>query len=78
MHAFNYHRPSNVNDAAALAAKSADAKVLAGGQSLVQAMKLRLAAPSDIIDLGQVKDLAGIKADGKAVTALLNQRKASA
>jgi carbon-monoxide dehydrogenase medium subunit len=67
MHAFNYHRPSNVNDAAALAAKSADAKVLAGGQSLVQAMKLRLAAPTDIIDLGQVKDLAGIKADGKAV-----------
>ena len=68
MHAFNYHRPSNVNDAAALAAKSADAKVLAGGQSLVQAMKLRLAAPSDIVDLGMVKDLAGIKVDAKSVT----------
>ena len=68
MHAFNYHRPSNVNDAAALAAKSADAKILAGGQSLVQAMKLRLAAPTDIVDLGMVKDLAGIKVDGKTVT----------
>jgi len=68
MHAFNYHRPSNVNDAAALAAKSADAKVLAGGQSLVQAMKLRLAAPTDIVDLGMVKDLAGIKVDAKSVT----------
>ena len=58
MHAFNYHRPSNVNDAAAQAAKSADAKVLAGGQSLVQAMKLRLSAPTDIIDLGMLKELA--------------------
>jgi carbon-monoxide dehydrogenase medium subunit len=67
MHAFNYHRPSNVNDAAALAAKSADAKLLAGGQSLVQAMKLRLAAPSDIVDLGMIKELASIKTDGKAV-----------
>lgn len=68
MHAFNYHRPSNVNDAAALAAKSADAKILAGGQSLVQAMKLRLAAPTDIIDIGTIKDLAGIKVDAKSVT----------
>ena len=68
MHAFNYHRPSNVNDAAAQAAKSADAKLLAGGQSLVQAMKLRLAAPTDLVDLGVIKDLAGIKVDAKAVT----------
>lgn len=66
MHAFKYHRPSSVNDAAALA--RGDAKILAGGQSLVQAMKLRLAAPTDIIDLGTIKDLAGIKADGKSVT----------
>lgn len=66
MHAFQYHRPSKVNDAAALAAKG-EAKLLAGGQSLVQAMKLRLAAPSDIVDLGMIKELSGIKADGKAV-----------
>ena len=67
MHAFNYHRPSNVNDAAAQAVKG-EAKVLAGGQSLVQAMKLRLAAPADLVDLAMVKDLAGIKVDAKAVT----------
>ena len=67
MHAFTYHRPSNVNDAAAQAVKT-EAKVLAGGQSLVQAMKLRLAAPADIVDLGLIKDLAGIKSDGKTVT----------
>jgi carbon-monoxide dehydrogenase medium subunit len=67
MHAFNYHRPSSLADAAALAAKSADAKLLAGGQSLVQAMKLRLASPTDLIDLGTLKDLAGIKVSGSAV-----------
>jgi len=66
MHAFNYHRPSKVNDAAALAAKG-EAKILAGGQSLVQAMKLRLASPSDIVDLGTIKELSGIKVDAKAV-----------
>ena len=66
MHAFNYHRPVSLADAAALAAKNADAKLLAGGQSLVQAMKLRLASPSDVIDLGSLKDLSGIKV-GSAV-----------
>jgi carbon-monoxide dehydrogenase medium subunit len=66
MHAFKYHRPSSVNDAAALA--RGEAKLLAGGQTLVQTMKLRLASPSDIVDLGTIKDLAGIKSDGKTVT----------
>ena len=67
MHAFNYHRPASLADAAALVAKNADAKLLAGGQSLVQAMKLRLASPTDLIDLGTLKDLAGIKVSGSAV-----------
>ncbi len=66
MHAFKYHRPSSVNDAAALA--KGEAKLLAGGQTLVQTMKLRLASPTDIVDLGSIKDLAGIKSDGKTVT----------
>jgi carbon-monoxide dehydrogenase medium subunit len=67
MHAFKYHRPANLNDAAALAAKG-EAKLLAGGQTLVQTMKLRLASPSDVVDLGAIKDLAGIKSDGRTVT----------
>jgi carbon-monoxide dehydrogenase medium subunit len=67
MHAFTYHRPSSLNDAAALSAKG-EAKLLAGGQSLVQAMRLRLASPSDVVDLGALKDLAGIKSDGRSVT----------
>ncbi|MCG6953920.1 MAG: FAD binding domain-containing protein, partial [Betaproteobacteria bacterium] len=56
MHAFKYHRPSSVKDAAALVGKNADAKLLAGGQTLVQTMKLRLASPTDVVDLGTIKD----------------------
>ena len=66
MHAFKYHRPASVDAAAALV--KGEAKLLAGGQSLVQAMKLRLASPSDVIDLGTIKGLDGIKSDGKSVT----------
>jgi carbon-monoxide dehydrogenase medium subunit len=67
MHAFQYHRPTSSKDAIALAGKNDEAKFLAGGQSLVQAMKLRLSSPTDLIDLGTIKDLAGIKASGNGV-----------
>ncbi|MCX7962796.1 MAG: xanthine dehydrogenase family protein subunit M [Burkholderiales bacterium] len=67
MRAFQYHRPASLAEAAALAARP-EAKLLAGGQSLVQAMKLRLASPSDVVDLGALKDLAGIKTDGRTLT----------
>ena len=63
MYAFEYHRPKSVNDAAALLSKS-QGKVMAGGQSLVGAMKLRLASPGTVIDLGDVAELRGIKKDG--------------
>ncbi len=66
MHAFKYHRPSSVNDAAALL--KGEAKLLAGGQTLVQTMKLRLASPSDVVDLGSLKELGGIKASGGEIT----------
>ena len=65
MHAFEYHRPGSAKEASSLA--KGEAKYLAGGQSLVQAMKLRLSSPSDLIDLGGLKDLAGIKVSGSAV-----------
>ena len=68
MHAFQYHRPASLKDVMAAAAKASDGKILAGGQSLVQAMKLRLASPSDLIDLGGVKELTGIKVEGNSVT----------
>jgi len=67
MYAFQYRKPNTLADAAAVLARNADAKLLAGGQSLVASMKLRLINPSDIVDLSGVKDLAGIKAESQAV-----------
>ena len=52
MHSFQYHRPSSTKDALGLAQQKSEGRYLAGGQSLVQAMKLRLTSPSDLIDLG--------------------------
>ena len=65
MHAFEYHRPGSAKEAASLA--KGEARYLAGGQSLVQAMKLRLSSPSDLIDLSSLKELTGIKVSGNAV-----------
>ena len=67
MHAFEYHRPSSSKDALGLAAKKTEGRYLAGGQSLVQAMKLRLSSPTDLIDLGSLKELSFIKASSSAV-----------
>jgi carbon-monoxide dehydrogenase medium subunit len=67
MYAFEYHRPASAKEALDLAAKKSEGKYLAGGQSLVQAMKLRLSSPSDLIDLGSLKDLQSLKAEGGAV-----------
>ena len=67
MHAFQYHKPSSTKDAISLATSKSEGRYLAGGQSLVQAMKLRLTSPSDLIDLGTIKDLSGIKASGSSV-----------
>ena len=62
---FAYSQPSSVADAARAAA-AADAKLIAGGQSLLGAIKLGLAAPESLIDLGALSDLKGITvADGK-------------
>jgi aerobic carbon-monoxide dehydrogenase medium subunit len=67
MHAFEYHRPASSKDAASLLEKKPEGRYLAGGQSLVQAMKLRLSSPSDLIDLGSSKDLTGIRVSGSTV-----------
>ena len=67
MYDFAYHRPGSLADAARLA-KSDDAKLVAGGMTLIPTMKQRLARPSDLIDLGGLKDLAGIKVEGGKVT----------
>jgi carbon-monoxide dehydrogenase medium subunit len=57
---FAYHRPGSVDEAVQLLKQNPDAKVLAGGHSLLPAMKLRLAAPSALVDLGRIDGLRGI------------------
>ena len=65
---FDYHRPSSVKEAVGLLAKlGEDARAIAGGHSLIPMMKLRLAAPSALIDLAGIADLKGIKAEGNDV-----------
>jgi len=67
MHAFQYHRPTSSKEALGLAQQKSEGRYLAGGQSLVQAMKLRLSSPSDLIDLGKIGELTGIKVSGNTV-----------
>ncbi|MEV6443520.1 xanthine dehydrogenase family protein subunit M [Amycolatopsis sp. NPDC051716] len=62
---FDYVRPSTVDEAVqALASAGEDAKVLAGGQSLLPVLRMRLAAPTTLIDLGRVAELRGVREDG--------------
>jgi len=66
--AFDYARPTTVEDAVrALADGGEDAKVLAGGQSLLPVLRLRLAAPSLLVDLGRVPQLRGVRVEDDAV-----------
>jgi carbon-monoxide dehydrogenase medium subunit len=63
--AFDYIRPSTVEEAIAALAEAGDGgKVIAGGQSLLPVLRLRLAAPSLLVDLGGLAQLRGIRADG--------------
>jgi carbon-monoxide dehydrogenase medium subunit len=68
MYETTYHRPSSVDEAAAFFAKGAESKYLAGGHTLIPVMKQRLASPSDVIDLGRIKELIGIEVSGDALT----------
>lgn len=68
MHAFHYQKANSVADAIKALSKGRDVKLLAGGQSLIAAMKLRLSAPSDLIDLSGIKELTGIKVEGSSIT----------
>ena len=65
MYTFTLDRPSSLADAGAAAA--AGGKPLAGGQTLLASMKLRLANPEKLIDLGAVGELAGIRKEGNAI-----------
>ena len=63
---FEYHRPQSIDEAVHLLSSHEDAKVLAGGHSLVPAMKFRLAQPKTIIDISRITDLSYIReSDGR-------------
>ncbi len=66
--AFDYVAPSTVEEAVqALVAAGEDAKVLGGGQSLLPVLRMRLAAPTVVVDLGKVAELRGVREDGDAL-----------
>jgi aerobic carbon-monoxide dehydrogenase medium subunit len=68
MHDFAYHRPTSLADAAKALGGSGDAKIIAGGMTLVPTMKQRLASPSDLVDLAGIGELKGIKVEGNTIT----------
>ena len=68
MYAFTFNRPQTVRQAANLLAKDEEAKILAGGHSLLPTMKLRLAKPSQLVDLSKIEGLAAIEVSGRSLT----------
>ena len=68
MYAFTFHRPQTVRQAANMLTKNEEAKLLAGGHSLLPTMKLRLAGPSQIVDMALIEGLTGIEESGRSIT----------
>ena len=67
MYPFTYHRPRSLPDALALIAADPEAKLLAGGMTLIPSMKHRLAAPSQLIDIARLPELHGIARSGESL-----------
>ena len=68
MYSFKFHRPETVRQASSLLAKNVDAKLLAGGHTLIPTMKLRLASPAHLVDLSKIEGLAGIELKGRSIS----------
>jgi aerobic carbon-monoxide dehydrogenase medium subunit len=64
---FEYERAGSVDDAVALLDRNEDAKLLAGGHSLVPAMRLRISRPSLLVDIGRLDDLSYVREDGDRI-----------
>ena len=67
MYAFQYSKAKSAADAAQQASADADAKIVAGGMTLIPTLKQRLAKPTKLIDLNGIADLVGIKKEGNGV-----------
>jgi carbon-monoxide dehydrogenase medium subunit len=61
---FDYYAPTSINEAIQLLSENEEAKVLAGGQSLLGLMKLRLTAPTALVDISKLRDLSYVREDG--------------
>jgi len=74
--AFEYHRPSTIEEVTALLASLDDCRLLAGGQSLLPMLNFRVVAPAHVVDLNHVPELSGIeaRADGLSFGAMTRQR----
>src|ERR1700760_4547506 len=68
MYSFTFHPPETLRQAVNMLSKNPDAKLLAGGHTLLPTMKLRLAGPPELIDLSRVEGLAGIDLAGRSIT----------
>src|SRR3712207_6167009 len=68
MYAFDYRKAASVDEARRLVGDGGEGKLLAGGMTLIPTLKLRLAAPSHVVDLGGIPDLKGIEVSDDAVT----------
>lgn len=67
MYPFRYQRPGSLSEALQVLAADTDAKVVAGGMTLIPSMKHRLAAPSQLLDINQLPELGGITVSAEAV-----------
>ncbi|MGH6789844.1 MAG: FAD binding domain-containing protein, partial [Pseudolabrys sp.] len=64
---FEYSRPSDIDEACALLAADENARVIAGGQTLVPMMAMRLARPTRLIDINRIPSLSYIRADNDTI-----------
>ncbi|MCH8071314.1 MAG: xanthine dehydrogenase family protein subunit M [Proteobacteria bacterium] len=67
MYEFNYHRPASLDEVRKILGDNDEAKLLAGGMTLLPTMKMRLASPSDLVDLSNIEGLADISDSGDAI-----------
>src|SRR5438045_7427398 len=67
MYEFNYHKPTSLDEVANLLGANEEAKLVAGGMTLIPTLKLRLARPSDLVDLAAIPSLRGITDAGDAI-----------
>src|SRR4051812_14957057 len=65
---FDYVRPSSIAEAvSAIGAAGEDGKILAGGQSLIPVLRLRMSYPTTVVDVGRIPELRGVRDDGDAI-----------